>query len=87
VETALERNLKRGFQPLRARTDERAALAEVFRDQLLTDIEALIEKAHTIDPVAAVEFEQQRKILRLRNQAEYWLARRHVSALALLRNA
>lgn len=78
-------NMRRNLKPLQSRQPQRAQVAEEYRDAAFTRIEEHIAKLHETDPAAAADAEQQAKLLKLRNQANWWLDRRTWSAEMLLR--
>ena len=85
---ALSQNMRKGFQPLRGHDPDRVTHGEVIRDQVLTEIEARIQRLRAEgQETAAVEMEQQMKLLRLRNRGTWWTMRAGWSCLAILRSA
>lgn len=77
-------NMRRGMAPLQSRQPRRAEAAEEWRDHLMTKVEHHIAELRATDPAAAREAEQQCKLLRLQNTAQWWIDRRAWSAEALL---
>ncbi len=86
METAWQRNMKRNLQPLQARQPQRAETAEVWRDKLMSEVETLIAAYRQAGlEETAVEADQQAKLLKLQNRAQWWLDRKSWSAVMLLR--
>lgn len=81
---ATSRNLRRNLPFLRARDDARAELGEECRDELLTQVETLIAETRVTNPALAREMEQQAKLFKIRNTADFWIRRRRWSPRALL---